>query len=313
MRARGKFAFTCVLALVTLRSLPAQGPKVYPPGSTVDGLTLAEWSEKWWEWAYGPPVCQFNDRTGETHCLGQSGPVFFISGTTRNNPITPEDPRRFTVPTGKKIFFPLANFLGYALAPEEIPVLKADCDVILDLSNIDELKCTVDGVEIAGLEDHKEVTPPFDLLFREGNCRNEPPGPSPSLACGFWIMLEPLSEGDHSISFRAVLKEPAIVQEVYYVLTVSASGLFHRGDTDGSATINIADPVALLNRLFQGGAPPSCDDAADSNDDGKLDVSDAVFTLNYLFAGGEKPALSGPEDCCSDPTPDDLTSCAARC
>jgi hypothetical protein len=55
--------------------------------------------------------------------------------------------------------------------------------------------------------------------------------------------------------------------------------------TNGSGTVNITDAVAVLIRLFQGGASLACVDAADSNDDGRLDLSDAVYLLNHLFLG----------------------------
>ena len=82
--------------------------------------------------------------------------------------------------------------------------------------------------------------------------------------------------------------------------------LFLRGDADNSGapaltgalpgqpvidptSINLTDPIFILNFLFLNGAPPPIPDSADSNKDGKTDLSDAVFLLQYLFSGGPAP------------------------
>jgi len=67
--------------------------------------------------------------------------------------------------------------------------------------------------------------------------------------------------------------------------------------------LDLSDAVALLNSLFLGAMPPGCQDAADTNDDGKLDLSDAISTLNFLFLGGPAPAGGA---CSSDTTEDNL-------
>jgi hypothetical protein len=90
----------------------------------------------------------------------------------------------------------------------------------------------------------------------------------------------------------------------------SVPGAFRRGETNGDATIDISDPVAVLAWLFLGGEEPWCLDAADSDDSGALDLSDAVYTLQYLFLSGAPPAYPGPVLCGADETPDGLGSCS---
>ncbi|MBI4600770.1 MAG: hypothetical protein HY721_02305, partial [Planctomycetes bacterium] len=83
---------------------------------------------------------------------------------------------------------------------------------------------------------------------------------------------------------------------------------FVRGDADASGKRDLGDAVAVLLHLFQGGAAPSCLDAADLDDGGTLDLTDAVRLLLHLFRGGEPP----PEPfgaCGLDPTADGL-ACA---
>jgi hypothetical protein len=77
---------------------------------------------------------------------------------------------------------------------------------------------------------------------------------------------------------------------------------FRRGQINGDPAIDIGDPVALLDYLFQGGTAPEPQVAGDINDDGLVDLSDAIYLLSYLFTGGPQPPepflVEGP-----DPTP----------
>jgi hypothetical protein len=88
---------------------------------------------------------------------------------------------------------------------------------------------------------------------------------------------------------------------------------FRRGDADGNGRANVSDAVVLLVRLFRGGAPLGCPDAADADDDGALTLSDAIWILSYLFSRGVPPGPPGPQECGADPSPDFLPPCATVC
>ncbi len=64
--------------------------------------------------------------------------------------------------------------------------------------------------------------------------------------------------------------------------------------------------MAVLSLLFGGGDAPPCAKSADIDDSGSVDVTDPVYLLNFLFAGGPSPAAPFSE-CGLDPTPDDVT------
>ena len=83
------------------------------------------------------------------------------------------------------------------------------------------------------------------------------------------------------------------------------NGAFFRGDANFDQVLDISDPVTILRSLFHGDAAVRCNDAADSNDDGRVDISDAVHVFSYLFLGGPEPPAPFPEPG-SDPTPDAL-------
>ena len=83
---------------------------------------------------------------------------------------------------------------------------------------------------------------------------------------------------------------------------------FLRGDSNQDGTLNLADPIFVLDYLF-GDTLLQCLDSGDMNDDGLLNVADPIYGLSYLFDGGRSPPppLSG---CDADPTSDEL-SCEA--
>jgi hypothetical protein len=83
-----------------------------------------------------------------------------------------------------------------------------------------------------------------------------------------------------------------------------------RGDGNGDAVVNIADPVHTLDYLFSSGSPGPCHDSMDANDDGAVDVADAVHEIQFLFGGGPAPASPFP-DCGFDLTVDSLPCMSA--
>lgn len=81
---------------------------------------------------------------------------------------------------------------------------------------------------------------------------------------------------------------------------------FTRGDFDASGGVNLGDPINLLEYMFNGGPPPSCEKIADIDDSGSVVLGDPILLLSYLFSGGDAPAP--PFDSCGiDPTEDLLT------
>jgi streptogramin lyase len=69
----------------------------------------------------------------------------------------------------------------------------------------------------------------------------------------------------------------------------SPSGRILRGDSNGDARVNIADPIYGVQWLFLGGAEPPCREAADAQRDGRTDIADAIYVINHLFLGGPAP------------------------
>lgn len=149
----------------------------------------------------------------------------------------------------------------------------------------------------------------------------------------FWIFLDPPVGEAHAVEIRAgqLWEEPPLPPEFTLLdghmkpiasLDVALyektripdleSPEFRRGDANADGKTDIADAVAVLNRLFGGAPDLPCADAADANDDGRVDLSDAIRILLRLFHKDQlKWQFPWPGDwrCGHDPTEDDLPPC----
>lgn len=80
---------------------------------------------------------------------------------------------------------------------------------------------------------------------------------------------------------------------------------FIRGDANQDLSIDISDPIMVLEFLFGTGGALTCLDAADANDDGDINIADAVGILQFLFNNaGPLPAPYPAAG--EDPTSDSL-------
>ncbi|WP_322753955.1 hypothetical protein [Frankia sp. Cas3] len=172
-------------------------PGVFPPSSHPSGMTYAQWSVIWWKWAFLQPaaISALNDPTGARCAVLQSGPVWFLAGAMGSAE------RTCTVPRGKAILFPVINgwcsipFDGKTLS-EITSCAKAQMDgVILK-------EASVDGVQLQNLDAYRFRSSPFLLPAVPTNYFGYDPGIYPSVADGFWIMLYPLSRGEHTLHLR---------------------------------------------------------------------------------------------------------------
>ena len=53
-------------------------------------------------------------------------------------------------------------------------------------------------------------------------------------------------------------------------MRIGRNGFFVRGDVNTDTSLNLTDPVFILDHLFAGGDEPQCLDAADADDNGQM-------------------------------------------
>jgi len=210
--------------------------KVLPPKSHAFGKTNSEWSAEWWKWQLSLPATNHptRDTTGEFCDSKQSGKVWFLTGTQVNEFPDPANPAFFTidrdlceVPVGKAIFFPILNNECSTLEEPPFQLLldeqgnptnaetcaKDAFDGTVAFVPVSELEVTIDGITIENedLKPFQTSSPVFSFGFDDpednildiDNCSDDGVDcvNAKSVSYGYWIMLAPLSKGDHTINF----------------------------------------------------------------------------------------------------------------
>lgn len=190
--------------------IPAANGTIVAPGSTVEGKTIGEWTADWWIWAIAQsmPNDAFTDATGANAAIGQTGPLFFIAGTTGGTAT-----RSFTVLGDKFLLVPLVNYAA-AESSFVVPPTVAELSMIVDtvIDGVDSLFAEIDGTAIpeSDLFTHRESSPVFSFVGAPNNPFYQSPGPSGSaVADGYWLMLNPLGEGTHTIRFGGGMSDGA--------------------------------------------------------------------------------------------------------
>lgn len=156
------------------------------------------------------------------------------------------------------------------------------------------------------------------LVAFEGGTVYELLGETACAPSGFEIPLERLGPrhgepgmvGGIQISDNTLLACARGLNAIVRLLVFPFSPDFIRGDVDQNEAVNITDAVSIARYLFVRGDAPSCNDAADVNDDGALDVSDPVYLLFWLFVAESPPPPAPYPELGTDPTFRDHLGCA---
>ncbi len=218
------FMIAALLALGLVSHGLADGnsnPGVLPIDSNAYGKTYGEWAAEYWKWiaSFAFEVNPQFDPDGRFCADGQSGEVWFLAATFGfGTPV-----RSCDVPAGKAIFFPIVPAVFFAPddGPDEATV-RALANESMD--GVTTLECTVDGVPLEDLFDQRAESPAFtlpDTLLVDFGF--DPGDRFPAVADGFWIMLAPLSSGEHKIRFSMEIETGPFAgqeHEVTYDLTV---------------------------------------------------------------------------------------------
>jgi hypothetical protein len=215
---------------------------VHPIHARFQGLTYGQWSAIWWQQAFLA--------TPSDDCPLQSrGQMFFLDGFG-------PPARSCTIPTGKHIMFPIFNAEWSVFEAEGaltasggitscfvfgVPIRDINGNLITGTDDSSlracavsqarhalgpgtTLEAVVDGRTLVNLAHYEAESPPFDFNVVAGNLGGVPE-PSHAVADGFWIILNPLSAGVHTVHFlgTAIFPEtspptPVTFEETYTLM-----------------------------------------------------------------------------------------------
>jgi hypothetical protein len=205
-------------------------PRVLPPHAHPHGLTYADWRVRWWQWADSIAAADnpILDQTGDDCGQSQSGSVWFLAGTAGGSVV-----RSCTVPVGKAILFPIITINNdfpcpdpnFRPAPGQSleDFLTEGAQAVIDL--VDDLAVEVDGVPLQNLSAHRATSVLFTFTGDPSLIPVFDPcitgTPQAGVSDGYWIMLAPLSRGEHTVRFRAGISSFGFQTEATYHLTIS--------------------------------------------------------------------------------------------
>jgi hypothetical protein len=178
----------------------------------VAGETIAQWTQKWWTWALQAPANQnpLLDTTGSFAHVNNTDSVFFIGGTFGD--VTTADRTIANVPAGEPLLIPVLNQFDTLDPPNVENKILSDFQ-----KSVTSLFAEIDGVSVKNLQSHLVRTDFFSMgptqpgsLIEQLQLEQQPPLPpaadlSPTKSSGYWLMVDGLSPGQHTLHFGGSL------------------------------------------------------------------------------------------------------------
>jgi hypothetical protein len=220
------------LALATTLLLDASeahavnpNPGIVPPDHSFHGMTYAEWSGQLLQWGIGIPkdIHPLLDTTGEFADVHQSGAVWFLvisSGETLTRTVTVPSDKFLFVPIISTFWFPTGHGSQDLTLMRQRFAVESEIDSFLSVGTF---WCEIDGVAVSNLESYRVSTAPGEAYFvrvPEESLFAVPAGYyGPTVNAGIYLLLRPLSAGEHTIQIFAS-DNATFTNDVTYNLTV---------------------------------------------------------------------------------------------
>jgi hypothetical protein len=222
-------SFLFMLLLFSGTLSPVLGSKsvnIFPSGSKPYGLTFAEHQKNFWKWVLEIPANEspVNDPTGEKCANGQSNSnssVFYLSF---NNGGLSE--RTCKVPAGKGLLIPI---MQVEFSEKEVPNASIEDlrrTATKDQDSVNSLYLEIGDKEYKydDLVKYRTQTDVFEVVFPDkGIFGVIEGGVSKVIGDGFYIITEPLTQGNYSVHFKSSLicldpdcAEPNFAQDIKY-------------------------------------------------------------------------------------------------
>jgi hypothetical protein len=126
-------------------------------------------------------------------------------------------------PAGKALFFPILNVECSTVEPPPFfgsneAELRACAEGFLN--DTAGLACEIDGVSIQNLQAYRAGSPLFDFTIPDNNILGLAAGSGQAVADGVYLMLAPLSVGQHTIHFTGTFVSFGFTLDITYHLSV---------------------------------------------------------------------------------------------
>ncbi|MFZ2899156.1 MAG: hypothetical protein WA004_11065 [Saprospiraceae bacterium] len=202
--------------------------KVFPPAAHPYGKSYPEWTQVWLEQFNTYDCATVPWANPESVLFYTSGPVYMLAGIAEVG-----GSANITVPHGKALMFPLVNiWLNYPCPwtwepPAGVPIgewLTDEVETALTFIDVSSLSVTIDGNNVSNMGSYKFVSDPFDCTVNPdlANCVDPcaTGEPQPTVMGGYYVMLKPLSKGQHTVHYHMYIPEWNALQDATYNITV---------------------------------------------------------------------------------------------
>lgn len=201
---------------------------IFSPENEPHGLTYEQHIMNFWQWLLSIPKDQnpWNDVTG-SHCsAGQEGTnssVFYLSGNGGG-----KSERVCTMPANKSALLPIMVVEWSSKEAPGASIEDLHSSAKQDQDSVNSLYLKIDDREwnYKDLINYRTHTDAFDVVFPDSGIMGVTEGgPSKVVADGFYIITEPLPEGNHTIQYKGSLlcleigcDEPNFAQDIKYTI-----------------------------------------------------------------------------------------------
>ena len=203
-------------------------PGIIPINGNALGRIYSDLGAAWWKWALQTPAAKSAviDTTGANCGTNQADHLWFLAGTLFGGTVS----RTCKIPNGTFLFFPLANDIDGAFLTDpdnERTEAFVRSQTVCILGT--ELHAEIDGVPVNNPQQYLEQSPLFIIHFPTDNVFGVTAADVPALTLdpavdrGYYLFLEPLTPGRHTIHFSTAPGTAACgpTQDVTYHLTVA--------------------------------------------------------------------------------------------
>jgi hypothetical protein len=163
-----------------------------------------EWAESYLQWiaAFARGSSPSSDTTGAQCGAKQGGEVWFLASSDGTQAIV----RDCAVPAGKTLFVPLISTTERSNSGEP------NCGAMARqaagaLAHVSRLSMMIDGHPVGGLENHRQPTGECFALDARQASRS---ATKAAVADGYYVMLQPLPPGPHTIAVEAGIDGTAL-------------------------------------------------------------------------------------------------------
>jgi hypothetical protein len=195
-------------------------PGIYSHDSSPFDVPYKDWIAKWWDYNVdiGAEVHPRDNFSPERCNLDQKqvDPVYYLPDN-----LSGEEQRNCSVPAGKAILAPLLTMSCWDDNTD--PNLKTEQglqECSREGNEYGVVSATLDGRKILNVEQYRTTSDVFNITVAKDNAFQSLYGTFPSIADGFFVFLEPLSPGKHSLVLEQSVLNPTQPEYNYASKTI---------------------------------------------------------------------------------------------